>query len=99
IMSELEIAVPRPQRWNEPFGQMSEADVDRVLRLSPFREIDAGAFLASLPLRGILLGDTRISTYEPGEESVGEGDYGNSAFFVISGTVWVVLDRLDPKLL
>lgn len=98
-MAELEIAVPRPQRWNEPFGQMSEADVDRVLRLSPFREIDAGEFPLSLPLRGILLGDTRIVTYDPGDLIVREGDYGHSAFFIMSGTVRVVLDRLDPTLL
>jgi Fe-S-cluster-containing dehydrogenase component/CRP-like cAMP-binding protein len=98
-MPELEIAVPRPQRWNEPFGQMSEADVDRVLRLSPFREIDAGAFPAALPLRGILLGDTRIVTYEPNDVIVREGDYGNSAFFVMSGTAQVVLDRLDSQLM
>ena len=59
-MPELEIAVPRPQRWDEPFGEMTERDVDRLLRIEPFRSIDAGAFPPTLPLRGILLGDTRI---------------------------------------
>ncbi len=98
-MPELEIAIPRPQRWNEPFGQMTERDVDQLLRLEPFRSIDAGAFPPSLPLRGILLGDTRIVRYEPGDVIVREGDYGNSAFLVLSGSVRVVLERLDPKLL
>ena len=28
-----------------------------------------------------------------------EGDYGHSAFLVLAGTVRVVLERLDPKLL
>jgi CRP-like cAMP-binding protein/ferredoxin len=98
-MSDVEIAVPRPQRWNEPFGEMTEADVDRLLRIEPFRGIDAGAFPPTLPLRGILMGDTRIVNYEPGDVIVREGDYGNSAFLLLTGTVRVVLERLDPKLL
>jgi Fe-S-cluster-containing dehydrogenase component/CRP-like cAMP-binding protein len=98
-MSELEIAIPRPQRWNEPFGDMSERDVDELLRVEPFRSIDASAFPPSLPLRGILLGDTRIVRYQPGDVVVREGDYGNSAFMILAGTVRVVLERLDPQLL
>jgi Fe-S-cluster-containing dehydrogenase component/CRP-like cAMP-binding protein len=98
-MPELEIAVPRPQRWNEPFGKMTERDVDRLLRIEPFRSIDAGAFPPTLPLRGILLGDARIAYFEPGDVIVREGDYGNSAFLILAGTVRVVLERLDPKLL
>src|SRR5690242_238806 len=98
-MPPFEIAVPRPQRWNEPFGEMTERDVDRLLRVEPFRNIDASAFPTSLPLRGILLGDARINWYEPGDVVVREGDYGNSAFLILSGTVRVVLERLDPKIL
>src|SRR5690349_101927 len=98
-MPPLEIAVARPQRWNEPFGEMTERDVDRLLRIEPFRSIDASAFPPSLPLRGILLGDARINCYEPGDVIVREGDYGNSAFLTLSGTVRVVLERLDPKIL
>jgi len=98
-MPELEIAIPRPQRWDEPFGEMTERDVDQLLRLEPFRSIDGGAFPPSLPLRGILLGDTRIIRYEPGDLIVREGDYGNSAFLILAGAVRVVLERLDPKLL
>ncbi len=98
-MSELEIAIPRPRRWDEPFGEMTEADVESLLRIEPFRGIDAGAFPPSLPLRGILAGDTRIVRYEHGDLIVREGDYGHSAFLVLSGTVRVVLEQLDPKLL
>jgi Fe-S-cluster-containing dehydrogenase component/CRP-like cAMP-binding protein len=98
-MSEFEIAVARPQRWNDPFGDMTEQDVDRLLRVEPFRSIDASAFPPSLPLHGILLGDTRICRYESGDVIVREGDYGNSAFLVLEGSVRVVLERLDPKLL
>jgi Fe-S-cluster-containing dehydrogenase component/CRP-like cAMP-binding protein len=98
-MPELEIAIQRPQRWDEPFSEMTDGDVDALLRIEPFRSIDATAFPATLPLRGILLGDTRIVRYQAGDVVVREGDYGHSAFLVLAGTVRVVLERLDPKLL
>jgi Fe-S-cluster-containing dehydrogenase component/CRP-like cAMP-binding protein len=98
-MPELEVAVTRPQRWNEPFGVMPDAAIDRLLRVEPFRSIDAAAFPPSLPLREILRGDMRLVNYETGDVIVREGDYGNSAFLILAGTVRVVLERLDPKLL
>src|SRR3954465_12643020 len=98
-MPELEIAIPRPQRWDVPFGQMTEMDVDRLLTIEPFRGIDASAFPPTVPLRGILRGDTRIGHYQTGDIVVREGDYGNSAFLVLSGSVRVMLERLDPTLL
>jgi Fe-S-cluster-containing dehydrogenase component/CRP-like cAMP-binding protein len=99
-MPDLEIAVPRPQRWDVPFGEhMSDDDVDDLLRIEPFRSIDAGAFPPAVPLRGILRGDTRILHFEPGDIIVREGDYGSSAFLVLTGNVRVVLERLDPQLL
>ncbi|HJQ80607.1 MAG TPA: cyclic nucleotide-binding domain-containing protein [Lacipirellulaceae bacterium] len=98
-MPELEIAIPRPQRWDVPFGEMCERDVDRLLAIEPFRSIDASAFPPSLPLRGILLGDARLVRYEVGDIVVREGDYGHSAFMVLAGSVRVVLERLNPELL
>src|SRR5262245_28520357 len=98
-MSELELAIPRPQRWDVPFGPMTEADVDRLLAVEPFRSIDVGAFPPTAPLRGIMLGDMRIGHYQAGDVVVREGDYGNSAFLVLNGSVRVMLERLDPKLL
>src|SRR4051812_10887589 len=98
-MPELEIAIPRPRRWDVPFGRMTEKDLDRLLAIEPFCGIDAGAFPPTLPLRGILMGDTRIGHYQAGDIVVREGDYGNSAFLVLSGSVRVVLKPLDPTLL
>jgi Fe-S-cluster-containing dehydrogenase component/CRP-like cAMP-binding protein len=98
-MSELEIAIPRPQRWDEPFGELSEPDVERLLSIEPFRGIDASAFPPTLPLRDIMRGDTRLMRYEVGDIIVREGDYGHSAFLVLAGTVRVVLERLNPELL
>lgn len=98
-MPELEIAIPRPQRWDEPFGEMTAQDVDVLLRVEPFRSIDAGAFPPALPLRGILQGDTRVMRYDTGDLIVREGDYGHSAFLVLAGSVRVVLERLNPAFL
>jgi Fe-S-cluster-containing dehydrogenase component/CRP-like cAMP-binding protein len=98
-MADLEIAIPRPQRWDEPFGAMAEADVNSLLRIEPFRSMDASAFPPTVPLRGILLGDTRIVRYEAGDLIVREGDYGNSAFLILAGSVRVALERLNPELL
>jgi Fe-S-cluster-containing dehydrogenase component/CRP-like cAMP-binding protein len=99
-MPELEIAIPRPQRWDVPFGErMTEADVDRLLAVEPFRRIDSAAFPPSLPLRGILRGDTRIVHFESGDLIVREGDYGHSAFLILSGAVRIAVERLDAKLL
>jgi Fe-S-cluster-containing dehydrogenase component/CRP-like cAMP-binding protein len=98
-MPELEIAIPRPQRWDVPFGPMTDKDVDRLLAIDPFRRIDASAFPPTVPLRGILQGDTRLAHYQEGDVVVREGDYGNSAFLVLAGSVRVTLERLDPALL
>ena len=98
-MPELEIAVARPQRWDEPFGEMTERDVDQLLRIEPFRSIDASAFPPALPLRDILRGDTRLVPFADGDLVVREGDYGSSAFLVLVGSVRVVLERLKPELL
>src|SRR4029077_3442825 len=99
-MAELEIAVPRPQRWDVPFGdRMTEADVDRLLAVEPFQHADPAAFPPTLPLRGVLRNDTRIIHFKQGDLIVREGDYGNSAFMVLDGAVRVALKSLDPQLL
>jgi Fe-S-cluster-containing dehydrogenase component/CRP-like cAMP-binding protein len=99
-MAELEITVPRPQRWDVPFGErMSDAEVDLLLGVEPFRRADPTAFPPALPLRGILRNDTRIVHFDNGDLIVREGDYGHSAFMVLDGTVCVALKSLDPQLL
>jgi Fe-S-cluster-containing dehydrogenase component/CRP-like cAMP-binding protein len=100
LITELEIAVPRPERWDVPFGErMTEADVDRLLSIDPFQQADATAFPPTLPLRGVLRNDTRIIHFEQGDLIVREGDYGHSAFMILSGSVRVALKSLDPQLL
>ncbi|MBI4662948.1 MAG: 4Fe-4S dicluster domain-containing protein [Verrucomicrobia bacterium] len=91
-MPEAPLVVQRPERWDASFDpDMTEAEVDRILSLPPFKDMDAKAFAPRIPLRGIILHDTRIRRFGNGEIIVRQGDYGTSAFMIISGSVDVVL--------
>lgn len=76
---------------------MSEQFVDELLGRPEFSAIDATCFPAAAPLRGILHNDCREAVYRPGELIVREGDYGNSAFLVLSGSVRAVLPPGLPQ--
>lgn len=92
------IAVRRPQRWSEPMdASMSDADVCWLRSREPFSGMDPKSFPRSIPLDGILRNDCRIRRCEPGEVIVREGDYGNSAFLVLAGSVAVMVDSLSPE--
>jgi Fe-S-cluster-containing dehydrogenase component/CRP-like cAMP-binding protein len=96
----MEVAVTRPQRWDVPFGEPLRDDaIDRLLSLEPFASIDPAMFPPSLPLREILRNDVRLQHYAPGDIVVREGDYGSSAFLILSGRVRVVLAGLAPEVL
>lgn len=82
----------KPQRWDLPFdSKMSDSLVEWLLTIEPFSSIDESKFPKSLTLKEILKNDTKISDYKRGDIIVREGDYGNSAFFILEGTVRVVL--------
>lgn len=99
-MVDTEVAVARPQRWDEPFGaEMTVEDVDRLLDVEPFRSMDHARFPPSLPLRDILRNDVRIQSYSAGDIVVREGDYGSSAFLILRGSVRVVLSGLSAETL
>ncbi len=92
------IAVQRPRRWDEPFdASMTDADVAWLRTRPPFNRLDPTAFPAATPLQGILRHDCRLHRVEPGEIIVREGDYGNSAFLVVTGSVRVMVDALTEK--
>ncbi len=99
-MSTPELAIPRPKRWDSPFGEgVSPEDVARLLRVEPFRQIDPSCFPGHLPLEGILKNDARIVECQEGDLVLREGDYGNSAFLLLHGTVRVALEPLSPDLI
>ncbi len=93
-MAEPTATISRPQRWDVPFDEkMDAATVDGILGIAPFSRIDAANFPKSTPLRDILLNDTSLRSFRKGEVIVREGDYGNSAFFIIRGSVKVTLGK------
>jgi Fe-S-cluster-containing dehydrogenase component/CRP-like cAMP-binding protein len=82
----------RPQRWDQPFGsEMTDADVERLLSVPEIKAIESDKFPSRISLAGILRNDTRIMKYKAGDIVIREGDYGNSAFLVLNGSVRVVL--------
>lgn len=91
----------RPQRWDAAFDpEMMDASVERLLGIPPFSRMKPENFPKRASLRDVLKHDTRIKTFKRGEIIVREGDYGTSAFLVMSGTVRVVLGQdLPPSVL
>lgn len=95
------LTLDRPQRWDAAFDpEMSDATVERLLTIAPFSRMNPENFPKRASLRDILKHDTRIKTFKRGEIIVREGDYGTSAFLVMSGNVRVVLGPdLPPSVL
>lgn len=77
-------------------ASMCDADVSWLRSREPFASMDPKSFPRSIMLEGILRNDCRLHRCEPGEIVVREGDYGNSAFLVLSGEVSVMVDSLSP---
>ena len=86
----------RPQRWDRPFDRkMTIADVNRLLSTPPFNRMDPEKFPPTTTLSDILRNDTRILQFENGDIVMRKGDYGNSAFLILSGTVRVDIGSDD----
>jgi Fe-S-cluster-containing dehydrogenase component/CRP-like cAMP-binding protein len=95
----LAVKILRPSRWDIPFSEEQECDlaisdefVDEILEQPPFSEIDPAGFRKSLSLRNILKNDIAIKDYSEGDIIVRRDDWGNSAFFILAGTVRVDLE-------
>ena len=92
------VTIQRPRRWDSPFAEeMGDAEVERILALEPFRDMDRDRFPETMSLVGIIRNDTRIVNFQDGDIVVREGEYGNSAFVVIQGQVRVVLPPGLPE--
>ncbi len=92
-MDTAHFVIDKPERWDSSFdSDMTEADVNRLLEIRPFSEMNSGKFSKRTPLRGILKNDARIRRFKNGEIIVRAGDYGSSAFLVLAGNARVVLD-------
>lgn len=94
-----QVAIPRPKRWDVPFSdEMTDDDVERIIQAEPFNEIDRSKFRSTITLEKILKNDARIVRCRPGDIIVRAGDWGNSAFFILSGTVRVQLTDVNEFL-
>ncbi|MCA9013837.1 MAG: cyclic nucleotide-binding domain-containing protein [Planctomycetaceae bacterium] len=100
-----EPSISRPRRWDKPFSlelgseeEITDADVAALLEKPPFSQIDPAGFKKSLPLHDIIKNDARIVGFDDGDIIVRRGDWGNSAFFILSGNVRVGLERGKPSL-
>ncbi len=92
-MDTVHFVIDKPERWDSSFDpDMSEPDVNRLMEIRPFSEMDVNKFSKRTPLRGILKNDARIRRFKNGEIIVRAGDYGSSAFLVLSGNARVVLN-------
>ena len=79
------VLIQQPRRWDNPFSMdMTDVDIDRILDIELFRNMDAEKFPASTPLREIVRNDMCIRQYRSGDIVIREGDYDTSAFIVMS---------------
>ena len=95
-------SIDRPRRWDMPFSQeaghdsvLTDAEIDSLLANDAFSQIDPAGFKRSVPLREILRNDVRLVDFQRGDVIVRHGDWGSSAFFILSGAARVELDRGD----
>lgn len=70
---------------------MTDDDVDRLMSFPEIASIRREAFPAHIPLQGLLRNDARIVDFLSGDIVCRKGDYGNSAFLILSGTVRAIL--------
>lgn len=93
-------SIQRPERWSVPFSpEMTSRDVDRLLRIEPFSKLDPKKFRGKVTLRGILQNDARLMRYQKGDIIVRQDDWGNTAFFIVSGTVRVGIGDFPNEVL
>jgi Fe-S-cluster-containing dehydrogenase component/CRP-like cAMP-binding protein len=101
-------SIKRPQRWDVPFwrelpqgyaNEITTADLDRLLQTPLLRAMDQSRFAESAQLRDILLNDACLRRFKKGEIVVRQGDYGNSAFIILGGTLRVMLEALDASII
>ena len=90
-MSNVE-AIRRIKPTDVPFdSSVTSSQVEMLVRMSVFDDLDE-KFRNSAGFRKILKTDSRSELYQDGDIIVREGDWGSSAFIILSGTVVVELE-------
>lgn len=82
----------------DPFDRsLRDADVASILEHPPFSDIDANRFPASASLEQIIRDHARVESYDAGDLVIRKGDYGDSAFFILRGSVHVLVGQELPE--
>ena len=96
---EINSALEKPDRWYVPFSkEMTDMEVELVLSVPPFNQLKPRNYSSAIPLHGIIKNDTRIIQCQEGDIIVREGDWGNTAYFVLDGSVRVEIEKVGFKL-
>ncbi len=91
-------AVPRPERWSHPLDpSLTEADVAWLLTQPPLDQLDPTCFSRSAALPEIVRNDCRLLRFAAGETIYRAGDYGQSAFIVLRGSVRLLFPQAAPE--
>lgn len=80
-----------------PLSQWGQLDPDALVETEAFAGLDAD-FRNSKAFRKIIANDTRLVSFRKGDIVIREGDWGNSAFFILSGSVIVDVGRSGQRL-
>lgn len=104
-MSALE-SITRPKRWLVPYadellGSRMSAEIAKELLAGTLKDLaeDHSRFPPDLPLLDILRCDARLVSFQKGGMVIRQGDYGDSAFVIVKGSVDVLLHPLPPTAL
>ena len=89
-----------PARWSEPLDPNMDAGiVGDLMTVAPFKSMSPESFPESTPLSGILQNDSKLHELQRGDIIVREGDYGGSAFLIVTGEALVSTRSLPPEVL
>lgn len=90
-MSAKGVAVKKPGRFDNPFDpHLSDRSLERILGSKLFTDLDSSRFPDSLTIEDIARNDTRLVHYRRGDIMMRQGDYGNSAYYVLSGSFRII---------
>jgi Fe-S-cluster-containing dehydrogenase component/CRP-like cAMP-binding protein len=91
----------RNRRWDEPFGDepLDAETVAGILSLPVFAGVDPAEFPASLSLDQIIANDGRLRSFQRNEVIIRKGDYGNSLFVILAGSVVGVTVSMETETL
>jgi Fe-S-cluster-containing dehydrogenase component/CRP-like cAMP-binding protein len=100
-MPDNQSSIPFPPGRSDTFGaDTSDAVVDQLQECPALACLKPGQEAKLKTFRSILRHDTRVRRFQRGEIIIRQGDYGTSAFLILSGNVRVVLNpHLPPSLI